>query len=152
MREAARDFVEEELANADVGSKDAASPPDPERSQLETDDEVWHCCRNRRCRTKLPAPVSNRREAFCTRGCYNSFYLRRCLICDRPIEQPKRGRRLICKRVRCRRAFRDKSCLGRYHTSSDAKLISKEADFVGLKDPLKPNRRWPILCGRALNA
>src|SRR5262249_161063 len=65
------------------------------RSQLESDDEVRQRCRNSRCRSKLPASVSNPREAFCTRGCHNSFYRHRCLICERPIEQPKRGKRLI---------------------------------------------------------
>jgi hypothetical protein len=45
-------------------------------------EEVRHYCRNPRCGSKLPAPVSNSREAFCTRGCYNSFYLSRCLICE----------------------------------------------------------------------
>ena len=36
-----------------------------------------HMCRNPKCRSKLPAPVPNEREAFCARGCYQSFYLRR---------------------------------------------------------------------------
>jgi hypothetical protein len=53
----------------------------------------------RHCRSKLPVPVSNEREAFCARGCYNSFYRHRCRVCERPIEQPKRGQRLICKRA-----------------------------------------------------
>jgi hypothetical protein len=110
-------------------------------------EEVRRYCRNPRCRSKLPAPVSNPREAFCTRGCFNSFYLHRCLICGRSIEQPKRGRRLICKRVKCRSDFRNKFCLGRYHTSSAAKLISKEADFDGVKEPLKRDRPWRAVAG-----
>jgi hypothetical protein len=71
---------------------------------LKYNDEVRHYCRNPRCRSKLPAPVRNPREAFCTRGCYDSFYLHHCLICERPIKQPKRGKRVICKKATCRSA------------------------------------------------
>jgi hypothetical protein len=39
-----------------------------------------HYCRNPRCQSKLPTPVFNSREAFCTKGCHSSFYRRRCLI------------------------------------------------------------------------
>jgi hypothetical protein len=64
-----------------------------------------HYCRNPRCRSKLPTPVSNSRKAFCTKGCHASFYLHRCLICERPIDQPKGGgRRAICNRAKCRNA------------------------------------------------
>jgi hypothetical protein len=31
-------------------------------------------CRNPRCRMKLPTPVDNHHHAFCTRGCYESFF------------------------------------------------------------------------------
>jgi hypothetical protein len=31
-------------------------------------------CRNPRCRSELPAPVSNPRDAFCARGCHTAFY------------------------------------------------------------------------------
>jgi hypothetical protein len=59
--------------------------------------ETRHYCRNPRCRSKLPAPVANPREAYCVRGCFNSFYLHRCIVCERAIEQPKRG---VCARAR----------------------------------------------------
>jgi hypothetical protein len=118
--------------------------------QLETDNEVRHYCRNPRCRSKLPAPVSNPRQAFCTRGCHNSFYRRRCLICERPIEQPKRGKRLICRKAKCRSAFRNNSWFARYRTSPAAKLNSKEADFVGVKGALKPDCLWRIVAGPEL--
>jgi hypothetical protein len=54
--------------------------------------ELRHRCRNPKCRLKLPDTVSNPRDAFCARGCHGSFYLRRCRICEDPIEQG--GRRL----------------------------------------------------------
>jgi hypothetical protein len=110
-------------------------------------EEMRHYCRNPHCRAKLTAPVSNPRDAFCTRGCYQSFYLHRCFVCEGPIQQPKRGRRLICKKAKCRNAWRANSGFGRYHPSPDAKLISKEANFAGAKEPLKPDRLWHILAG-----
>jgi len=121
------------------------------RSQLESDDEVRLRCRNPRCRSKLPAPVSNPREAFCTRGCHDSFYRHRCLICERPIEQPKRGKRVICKKAVCRKALRSNSYHGPYHRSFAAKSISNKADFIGLKEPLKPGRPWRIVAGPELS-
>jgi hypothetical protein len=115
-------------------------------------EEVRHHCRNPRCRrSKLPAPVSNPREAFCTRGCYNSFYRHRCLICEQRIEQPKRGKRLICKKAKCRSALRSNSYLGRYHASSAAKSISNNADFIGVKEPLKPHRPLRVVAGPELS-
>ncbi len=136
------------LSGADASSERVlAEAARSNRSQLETDDEVRRYCRNPRCRSKLPAPVSNPREAFCTRGCHNSFYRHRCLICERPIEQPKRGRRLICRKPKCRRALRSNSCLGSHHTSFAAKAISNKADFIGVKQPLKPRRPWRIRRG-----
>ena len=44
-------------------------------------------CRHRICRTKLKKPVSNKREAFCSRGCHTSFYLKRCLVCEGPLQR-----------------------------------------------------------------
>ena len=32
-------------------------------------------CRHRKCRTKLKTAVSDKRAAFCSRGCHTSFYL-----------------------------------------------------------------------------
>jgi hypothetical protein len=111
--------------------------------------ELRHRCRNPRCRSKLPTPVSNEREAFCTRGCHSSFYLHRCLICERRIEQPKRGRRQICRRASCRNALQGRYSLGRYHASSNAKLISESADSIGVKDAIKP-RPWRHVAGPPL--
>jgi len=141
-----------ERANKEISAmKKPSTSVTPEyttgRSRLESDDELRQRCRNPRCRSKLLALVSNPREAFCTRGCHNSFYRHRCLICERPIEQPKRGKRRICKKAKCRSALRSNSYLGRYHTSSAAKLISKEVDFIGRKEPLQPERPWRIVAG-----
>jgi hypothetical protein len=37
-------------------------------------------CRSPRCRSKLEAPTSSPREAFCARGCHTGFYRTRCRV------------------------------------------------------------------------
>jgi hypothetical protein len=51
-------------------------------------------CRNPKCRSKLPKPVSNPWEAFCVRGCYLGFYRTRCLVCEAKMER-KTGNQLV---------------------------------------------------------
>jgi hypothetical protein len=87
----------------------------------------WHYCRNPRCRTKLPAPVSNAHEAFCSPGCHVHFFRTRCPVCEGPIEQPARGTRLTCNKIKCRRAWRAGFGFGRYHTLNHAKSIQRKA-------------------------
>ena len=60
--------------------------------------------RCRHCRMRLPEPVLNEREAFCTRGCYQSFYRHRCLACEDKIERTTANRK-ICKKSKCRNAL-----------------------------------------------
>jgi hypothetical protein len=74
--------------------------------------EMRKKCRHRRMR--LPTPTSNEREAFCTRGCYGSFYLHRCLVCEKPIERTTANRK-ICKRSKCRNALKAGEGFGQYH-------------------------------------
>jgi hypothetical protein len=54
---------------------------------LHNTDTGRHYCRNPKCRSKLPAPVANEREAFCTRGCYIGFHRTRCLVCEAKMER-----------------------------------------------------------------
>lgn len=113
-------------------------------------DETLRCyCRNPRCRSKLPTAVSNAREAFCTRGCYSSFYLHHCVACEGPIAR-KRDDQKVCRKAKCRNAWRAGSCFGRYATS-DAKLASKTPDFIDPKTPPKPDRAWHIVAGPELS-
>src|SRR5262245_16488075 len=48
-----------------------------------------HYCR--KCRVKLPEPVENEHHAFCTEFCYNRFYRKRCLACEKPIRTARRS-------------------------------------------------------------
>jgi hypothetical protein len=106
--------------------------------------ELRHRCRNPKCRSKLPAPVANEREAFCSRGCHASFYRKRCLVCERAIEQPKRGSRLICDKAKCRNVWRVKIGFGRYAPSG---AIQEMPDSIGVKQPIKPDLAlfWKLL-------
>jgi hypothetical protein len=114
--------------------------------------------RCRHCKMKLPEPTSNEREAFCTRGCYNSFYLHRCRVCEKPIEQPRRGTRLLCKKPRCQTAWQRKDGMGRYATvtldkgvvAEEAKAISEVPANQAVLSAPKPVDRWRIIAGPAL--
>jgi hypothetical protein len=111
--------------------------------------DTRHYCRNPKCRMKLPAPVTNPREAFCTRGCHTSFYLHRCLSCEGPLDR-KRESQKVCRKAKCRSAWQARSGFGRYAASSSAKLTSKTADSIDSKQPLKPDRAWRIIAGPPL--
>jgi hypothetical protein len=114
--------------------------------------DTRHYCRNPRCRSKLPSPVANARDAFCVRGCFNSFYLHRCLVCEGAIEQPKRGRRQLCKRAKCRNALARGLSLGRYHHAPSAKVISERAESIDVLRAPAGDRPWRIMAGPQLTA
>jgi hypothetical protein len=107
-------------------------------------------CRNPRCRCKLPTPVSNPRDAFCTRGCHSSFYRKRCRVCECAIEQPKRGQRFVCNKPRCYAAFGRREALGRYHPSGEVQINSRNPTKSGLKSGLNRDLRsisWLVVAG-----
>jgi hypothetical protein len=62
-------------------------------------------CRNLRCRCKLPTPVTDERDAFCTRTCFASHYRSKCLVCGRAFAR-KRDDQTTCGRPKCQRALR----------------------------------------------
>jgi hypothetical protein len=96
-----------------------------------------HYCRNPHCRLKLPEPVSNDREAFCSRGCHARFFRTRCRVCEGPIEQPVRGTRRICDKAKYKNAWRAGLGFGQYHDSNRAKPPSEvpvNAESGGLDD------------------
>jgi hypothetical protein len=65
---------------------------------------IRHRCRNVRCGAKLKVPTADARDAFCSAGCFASYYRSRCRVCERPIDR-KTERRLVCKRSECRHEF-----------------------------------------------
>jgi hypothetical protein len=105
-----------------------------------------HMCRNPKCRSKLPAPVTNAREAFCTRGCHTSYYLHRCIVCEGQMVRKREDQR-VCKKSKCRSSFRAGFDGGRYSASSDARSGSKNLDSIESKPPLKADLPWRIIAG-----
>src|SRR5262249_47404953 len=104
---------------------------------------------------KLPAPVSNDREKFCSRGCHARFFRTRCRVCEGPIEQPARGTRLICKKAKCKNAWRAGLGFGRYQDSNRAKLLSEVPVNKGPKVPVDDDRARPwrvVAAGKPLSA
>jgi len=113
-----------------------------------------HYCRNPRCRSKLSAPVPHRRDAFCTKGCHSSFYLRRCLVCERELPTGRRSDAKLCRMPKCRSSYRRNPAIFEFRGlgTGTANLGSKTPDFIDPKPPLKPDRPWHIVAGPKLSA
>jgi hypothetical protein len=124
--------------------------------------EMRKMCRY--CRSRLPTPTSNEREGFCARGCYNSFYLHRCLVCEKAIERTTANRK-ICKRSTCRNALAAGQGFGRYHAKSTkttqvsqnleprqkpaaAEAILSASDTVFRVHTAYAERPWRMVAGR----
>jgi hypothetical protein len=105
-----------------------------------------HYCRNARCRSKLPSPVSNAREAFCTKGCHSSFYRKRCLICECEMHR-KTERQLICGKRRCRKALRARCGLDRYPPSSEGVSPLENPIKMGIESSVASDRPWRVVAG-----
>ena len=112
--------------------------------------ELRHRCRNPKCRCKLPEPTPNPREAFCTRGCHTSFYLHRCIVCERPIERTRGDGPQVCKKPDRRRVWKAQIGFGRYIGSSAATKASETPDFIGLKQPIRTDQAWRQVAGSPL--
>jgi hypothetical protein len=110
-------------------------------------------CRHPKCRSKLPSPVTNPREAFCKRGCYVGFYDKRCLICEEPMERKNEAQK-VCGKRKCKNAFRqiknDGSVLGRYFAASYVTETQKQADSIDSNRAPKTDRTWRMVAGPAL--
>ena len=123
-----------------------------------TETAMRKMCRNPKCRSRLPAPVSNEREAFCCRGCYQSFYLHRCRNCEQALPKTEgKGRpRVICKKAKCKNTWGAGESFGKYANSADRYPVSKNpekcsesAANAGTK-PVKAAPWWRIVAGPAL--
>ena len=117
-----------------------------------TEDLRQRC---RQCRAQLPAPVSDARAAFCSRGCHACFFRTRCRVCEAAIEQPARGRRLICNKAKCKNAWRASFGLGRYPTLNGAESIQEVPVNRGPKVAITDDRARPwlvVAAGKSISA
>ena len=117
-------------------------------------EDLRHRCRNPRCWMKLTAPVVNPHKAFCTRGCYSSFYLKRCLVCENDKPAGSTARRKLCRRPKCEGCYRKNSAhysfLGADTTS--AANAPRSAQSTGIKSAGLDNRAWHIVAGPKISA
>jgi hypothetical protein len=104
-----------------------------------------HYCRNPRCRQKLAEPVDNVRQAFCTPGCHGSFFLRRCLVCERELPAGRADRKL-CKRPSCRNEYRQFPHLFAFAGRKPASPTGRVE--IASKTPIKPGTFWRDKAGR----
>jgi hypothetical protein len=110
-------------------------------------EKLRHRCRHPRCRSKLKVPVDSQREAFCAKGCFNSFYRRRCIVCEREFQR-KVEHQGCCARRKCRAEFRRDSehYLGRWGDVPGVVISpSKTAVKPGLKSGSWDGR--PVVIG-----
>jgi hypothetical protein len=54
-------------------------------------EALRHRCRNPQCRSKLREPVENAHHAFCQEACFNRFYHKRCLACEKSLRTARRA-------------------------------------------------------------
>jgi hypothetical protein len=95
-------------------------------------DAARQFCRNPHCRMKLKQPEANPRSAFCSRGCHASFYRKRCMACELPMERRSENQ-LLCGRRKCRTemdALRRHGMLGRY--------VAEAASGTSIKPGISP--------------
>jgi hypothetical protein len=95
-------------------------------------------------------PVSNPREAFCSKGCHAGFYRKRCLVCEQPMER-KTERQLVCGKRLCRNALQGRFDGGRYHAPIGVVSTLKTSTKPGIKSPPKSDRTppWRIVAAGA---
>jgi hypothetical protein len=111
-----------------------------------------HRCRNVRCGAKLKSTATNPRDAFCSQGCFDSFYRGHCLACERPIIR-QTDRQLLCGRKKCRNDFqrhRELFLGTRYLPSLLRHNASRSARFTGLKIRTLGGRPFAQIAGPRL--
>ena len=104
---------------------------------------VRHYCRNPKCRTKLPTPIANTREAFCPdKTCRERFYRLRCYVCEE--KKPGRLDAHTCGRRKCKNALRT---LVIPNSPRRVEIASGNSIESGLPERGKDPPGWRIVAG-----
>ena len=106
------------------------------------------CSRNPKSRSKLPKPAATTTKPSALAAVVRPFR-RRCFVCEGPIERSRDDQK-VCRKAKCRSAWRARTGLGRYIASSDAKLPSKKPVNKGAKGAPKRDPRsisWLVVAG-----
>jgi hypothetical protein len=112
-------------------------------------------CRNPRCRSKLKEPVSNPHKAFCTKGCYGSFYLRRCAVCENNKPDGSNARRILCRRPKCESRYRQNRDLYSHPGEDSVRTANGSRNPIksATKSRLDDDRPWRVVAaGKPLSA
>ena len=111
-----------------------------------------HRCRNPRCGSKLRRETTQLRDAFCSAGCFEQYYKKVCVVCERPMRS-KAAQQRFCSN-RCRSTFRrhPEQFSGRFtppgRVIADAtRKALTNAHSTGLKTGAKPGRAWRVVAG-----
>lgn len=115
-------------------------------------DTGRHYCRNtKHCGTKLPQVAELDSRAFCCRTCHDIFYRRRCLVCEGELP-PGSANRKLCKKAKCRGAYRKFQHLYTWPESARmgtgsiiAELASEQGHSIGVKPHDGDDRRAPVI-------
>src|SRR5262245_5488299 len=110
-------------------------------------------CRNPRCGAKLTEPTDNLRGAFCCSGCFDAYYKKVCLVCERLLRLRGGRPKQFCSE-RCRSTFRRFPA----HFTAPATTLqgatekgSRSAHFTGLKIGSSADRPFRVVAGPAAN-
>ncbi len=86
-------------------------------------------CRNPRCRQELLELVETAQQAFCSPGCRESFYFRRCVVCEGPVHCKQRTCGWRCRTVYRKNPARYHPAKGLTATTGLGQLGAKSARF-----------------------
>jgi hypothetical protein len=113
--------------------------------------ELKRCC-NPKCRSKLPTPTDNPRKAFCTKGCYESFYLKRCVVCENEKPVGSTARRKLCRRPKCGSSYRRNRSLFTFLGTDTRCAANASRNPSRIKSALAGEPGWRIIAGPQLTA
>jgi hypothetical protein len=106
-------------------------------------------CRNPRCGAKLSEPTDNLRAAFCCTGCFDAYYRKVCIVCERVLKARGRRPRQFCSE-RCRSTFRRfpaQFCAPATTLQGATGNGSRSAHSTGLKISHSADRPWRVVAG-----
>ena len=120
--------------------------------EIHSDRFVRRRCRNQRCGGKLKQETDNSRNAFCCRGCFESYFRKCCLVCERPLRRKAEQQRFCSSK--CKFAYRrhPERFLGVWAQVPDAQRSPPtSAHKSGLKTGAKADRPFRLIAGSQLS-
>lgn len=64
-------------------------------------EPAFQLCRNPRCRSRMPVAFDEHSQ-FCTRGCWEQFHRRRCVVCEAEFERVDERVQFVCGKRKCK--------------------------------------------------